>query len=394
VHDPAGAFCQHVEVQLPGAATGPLAGLSFAVKDLFGTVGSVACAGNPDWLRTHAPAEKTAPAVQTLLDAGATLVGKTLTDELAFSMSGENIHYGTPLNPAAPERIPGGSSSGSASATASKLVDFALGTDTSGSIRVPASYCGLFSMRPTHGRISCRGVVPLAPSFDTVGWFARDATLLQRVGEVLLADHPPSTLFARLLIADDAFALVDESGRAPLRGAVTRLAAMTRTVEHIRLCQTSLETWYATELVLKEYEVWQTHGPWIRSARPKLAPDIEKRFSRAAMVTADKNEEAQRQRTALRAAVLDLLRGDVVLCLPTTPGVAPLRNTPGEATEKTRRATLTLTCLAGLAGLPQVTLPFAQVAGCPLGISLVAAPGRDTALLSYARQVAESRGTR
>src|SRR5262245_20127130 len=175
--DPSGAFCQHVDVRLAGTTTGPLAGLTFAAKDLFDIAGSRVCAGNPDWLRTHAPAEKTAPAVQILLGAGATLVGKTLTDELAFSMSGENIHYGTPLNPAAPDRIPGGSSSGSASATASKLVDFALGTDTSGSIRVPASYCGLFSMRPTHGRISCQGVVPLAPSFDTIGWFARDAAL-------------------------------------------------------------------------------------------------------------------------------------------------------------------------------------------------------------------------
>src|SRR6266542_391068 len=146
MQDPSGAFCQHVNVHLPGAALGPLAGLTFAAKDLLDIVGYVVCAGNPDWLRTHAPAEKTAPVVQALLEAGATLVGKTITDELAFSMSGENIHYGTPLNPAEPERIPGGSSSGSASATASRLVDFALGTDTSGSIRVPASYCGLFSM--------------------------------------------------------------------------------------------------------------------------------------------------------------------------------------------------------------------------------------------------------
>ncbi|MBI3800173.1 MAG: amidase [Deltaproteobacteria bacterium] len=357
---------------------------------MFDVAGYRVCAGNPDWLRTHAPAEKTAPAVQTLLDAGATLVGKTLTDELAFSMSGENIHYGTPVNPAAPDRIPGGSSSGSASATASKLVDFALGTDTSGSIRVPASYCGLFSMRPTHARISCQGVVPLAPSFDTVGWFARDASLLQRVGEVLLAEHPPSTLPTRLLIADDAFALVEESSRVSLQRVVAQIATRTQAVEHIKLCQTSLETWHAMELVLKEYEVWQTHGPWIRSVQPKLAPDIEKRFLRAATVTADKNAEAQRQRIALRAAVLDRLGEDVVLCLPTAPGIAPVKNTPSDTIERTRRTTLTLTCLAGLAGLPQVTLPLAQVAQCPIGISFITAPGRDTALLSYAQQVSKS----
>jgi len=242
-------------------------------------------------------------------------------------------------------------------------------------------------MRPTHGRISCQGVVPLAPSFDTIGWFARDAALLQRIGEVLLADRPPAPPPPRLLIADDAFALVDETSQAPLQRAVAKLATMTQAVEHIKVCQTSWETWYAMELILKEYEVWQTHGAWIRSVQPKLAPDIEKRFMRAATVSADKNEEAQGQRAALRAAVLDLLREDVVLCVPTAPGIAPLKNTSSDAIEKTRRATLSLTCLAGLAGLPQVTLPLAQVAQCPLGLSFLAAPGRDIALLSYAQQV-------
>ena len=392
MQDPSGAFCQHVDVHLSGAATGPLAGLTFAAKDLFDVAGYAVCAGNPDWLRTHAAAEKTAPAVQMLLDAGATLVGKTLTDELAFSMSGENIHYGTPLNPAAPDRIPGGSSSGSASATAGQLVDFALGTDTSGSIRVPASYCGLFSMRPTHGRIPCEGVVPLAPSFDTVGWFARDAALLQRIGEVLLADHPPLTPPTRVLFADDAFALVDETSQASLQKAVAQITTLTQAVEHIKLCPTSLETWYAMELVLKEYEVWQTHGAWIRRVRPKLAPDIEKRFMRAATVTAEKNAEAQQQRAALRTAVLDLLREDVVVCLPTAPGIAPLKNASGEASERTRRATLSLTCLAGLAGLPQVTVPLAQVAQCPIGVSFIAAPGRDMALLGYVQQLTGSGG--
>ncbi len=233
MQDPFGAFCQHGDLRLPGATTGPLVGLTFAAKDLFDIAGYVTGAGNPDWLRTHTPAGETAPAVRMLLDAGATLVGKTLTDELAFSMSGENIHYGTPVNPAAPGRIPGGSSSGSASATAGRLVDFALGTDTSGSIRVPASYCGLFGMRPTHGRVSCRGVVPLAPSLDTVGWFAREALLLQRIGGVLLAEHPSATLPTRILIADDAFALVEDAVRDVFQMAVAKVLPLSQTVEYI-----------------------------------------------------------------------------------------------------------------------------------------------------------------
>lgn len=384
MQDTSGAFCQHGDIRLPGATTGPLVGLTFAAKDLFDIAGYVTGAGNPDWLRTHTPAGETAPAVQMLLSAGATLVGKTLTDELAFSMSGENIHYGTPVNPAAPGRIPGGSSSGSASATAGRLVDFALGTDTSGSIRVPASYCGLFGMRPTHGRVSCQGVVPLAPSFDTVGWFAREATLLQRVGSVLLAEQSAETFPARFLIADDAFALVEDAVQDTLRMTVAKVASLSQTVTHIHVCQTALEMWYALELVLKEYEVWQTHGAWIRNIQPKFAPDIEKRFLRAATVTAAQYAEAQKQRATVRAQMLDLLREDTILCIPTTPDIAPLRNTPAEAVEKVRRHTLTLTCLAGLAGLPQVTLPLAQFAGCPLGVSFIAAPGRDMMLLAMA----------
>ncbi|MDP6620082.1 MAG: amidase family protein, partial [Nitrospinota bacterium] len=175
-----GAFCDWTEVHLPGKAGGPLAGLRFAVKDLYDVEGHVTGRGNPDWLATHGPAESTAPAVARLVEAGATMIGKTITDELAFSLFGENFHYGTPVNTRAPDRVPGGSSSGSASAVAGGLVDFAVGSDTGGSVRVPASFCGILGIRPTHGRISLEGCMPLAPSLDTVGWFANDPELLER----------------------------------------------------------------------------------------------------------------------------------------------------------------------------------------------------------------------
>ena len=153
MNDTLGAFCHHTHVTLPGSETGPLATLSLAVKDVFHIKGHPTGAGNPDWLRTHPVAGTTAPAVQRLLDAGAHIVGKTHTDELAYSLNGENVHYGTPVNPNAAGRIPGGSSSGSAAAVAGGLVDFAIGTDCGGSVRLPASYCGIFGFRPTHGRI-------------------------------------------------------------------------------------------------------------------------------------------------------------------------------------------------------------------------------------------------
>jgi amidase len=204
--DPYGAFCRDTHVELAGAPEGSLAGLSFGVKDIYHIAGHRTGFGNPTWLETHPPAEETACAVQKLLDAGAEMVGKTLTDEMAYSLTGENAHYGTPVNPAAPDRVPGGSSNGSASAVAGGLVDFALGTDCGGSVRLPASYCGIMGIRPSLGRIPMDGVVPFSASFDVIGWFARDADLLERVGQVLLADDGAATEPGRLIIADDAFA--------------------------------------------------------------------------------------------------------------------------------------------------------------------------------------------
>ncbi len=384
MHDPFGAFTKSEDIRIPGAATGPLTGLTFAAKDNFDIVGHVTGAGNPDWLRTHKAAASTAPAVQMLLDAGATLVGKTIMDELAFSLNGENIHYGTPVNPAARDCIPGGSSSGSASATAGRLVDFALGTDTSGSVRVPASYCGLFGIRTTHGAISTEGVLPLAPSFDTVGWFARDADLLFRVGEVLLPTPSAFELPTRLLIADDAFALANDAIQPILQAEIKNLAELIQSVSHTRLSETSLEAWTEIEVTCKTYEVWQAHGEWISTVKPKFAPEIEKRFLRARTVTAAQKEEAEIRRSAIRSLLLDLLADDTVICLPTAPGIAPLKNAPPAATDRTRNRTLTLSCIAGLVGAPQITLPVAQFEGCPVGLSLMAAPGKDMNLLCFA----------
>ena len=172
--DPLNAFCKDSNAYLPGALTGPLSGLSFAAKDIFDVAGHVTGCGNPDWKATHQAAEKNAWVVEMLVNAGATMVGKTLTDELTRGIFGENVHYGTPTNPKARGCVPGGSSSGSASAVAGGLVDFALGSDTGGSVRVPASFCALYGMRPTHGAIPLDGMLLQAPSFDTIGWFARD----------------------------------------------------------------------------------------------------------------------------------------------------------------------------------------------------------------------------
>src|SRR5713226_7893748 len=238
MRDPLNAFCTHSEARLKGAPHGPLAGLTFAAKDLFDVAGHVTGAGNPDWLALHPPAARTAPMVQRLVDTGADMVGKTHTDELSRGILGENAHYGTPTNPSAPGRVPGGSSSGSAAAVAGALVDFALGTDTGGSVRIPASFCGIFGIRPTHGRLSLEGMVGQAPSFDTVGWFARDADLLARIGEVLLGVELARAPRPRhVLIATDAFAIAEAATSAALHPAAERIAAFVGRSEKRALSQ-------------------------------------------------------------------------------------------------------------------------------------------------------------
>ena len=387
MQDPFGAFIKYEDIRIPGAATGPLRGLTFAAKDNFDIKGHVTGAGNPDWFQTHEAAVSTAPAVQTLLDAGASLVGKTVMDELAFSLSGENIHYGTPINPAAPDRIPGGSSSGSASATAGRLVDFALGTDTSGSVRVPASYCGLFGIRPTYGVISTEGSSLWRPALIQWAGSRCDADLLHRIGEVLLPASSVSKSPARLLIADDAFELANGPIQEILQTEIKKLTKLIPSISHARLSNSNLEIWTEIEVICKTYEVWQAHGEWIGRVKPKFAPEIEKRFSNAAKITAAQKKAAETGRSEIRSRILGLLRDDTVICLPTAPGIAPLKNAPPAATEQTRRRTLTLGCIAGLVGAPQITLPVARFEGCPIGLSLIAAPGRDMDLLLFATRL-------
>jgi amidase len=387
MHDPFNAFCTHIALRLPGTPGGPLSGLTFAAKDNFDVAGHPTGAGSPDWLRTHGPAEKTAPAVQALLDAGATLVGKTQMDEMAFSLAGQNAHYGTPVNPRAPDRIPGGSSSGSAAATAGELVDFALGTDTAGSVRVPANNCGVCGFRPTHGRIPLDGVVPFSPSFDTVGFFAREAALLRRVGAVLLPPGPASPSPGRLLVADDAFALADEEVREALWPFVRVLAEVVGPEEHVRVCPQGPESLVETFSVLRGAEVCATLGEWIDRVQPQFGPGIRERFDQARGITEDAVAAARGARREVQRRLDDLLGADGILCLPTAPLLAPLRDSSEAEMVRYRSQTLKLTLIASIGGLPQVSLPLASRGACPVGMSLLAGRGQDERLLALAVEI-------
>src|SRR5580704_12982829 len=222
--DDFGAFVPGERFRIDGAAEGPLSGLTFAAKDLFDVAGHPTGGGNPDWARAHPIPTSHAWAVQTLLDAGADLIGKTITDEVSLGILGENPFEGTPQNPRAPGRVPGGSSAGSAAAVAAGLCDIALGTDTGGSVRVPSSFCGLYGIRPTHGRLDLTGMMSQAPTSDTTGWLAGDAATFARVSAVMLGETIPGALPTRLIVAGDAFALADPAVAAALRPLVDRLS--------------------------------------------------------------------------------------------------------------------------------------------------------------------------
>ncbi|HYD32864.1 MAG TPA: amidase [Azospirillaceae bacterium] len=386
-----GAFCPWLDLRLAAVTAGPLSGLTFAVKDVFDVRGVTTGGGNPTWAETHEPATATAPAVLALLEAGADLVGKTVADELAFSLIGHNTHYGAPVNPKAPDRLTGGSSSGSASAVAGNAADTALGTDTAGSVRLPASLCGLFGFRPTQERISVAGVLALAPTFDTVGWFARDAATLARVGHVLLggcAGKPERPRGLRLV--EDAFAHADPAVRTALIPAVDGVMAALGAARDVTLSSRGLDTWAERLRIILGREAWSTHGAWITAHRPVFAPDVAEQFAWAATVTAKAAAEA----AAFRARVADdldrLLADGSLLCLPTLPATAPYRHARPDELATFRLRSLALLCIASLAGLPQVTLPLAEADGCPVGLSLIARRGHDHALLAAAEWAAES----
>src|SRR6266851_1404434 len=330
MRDPLNAFCTHPEARLKGAPHGPLAGLTFAAKDLFDVAGHVTGAGNPDWLALHPPAARTAPMVQRLVDTGADMVGKTHTDELSRGILGENAHYGTPTNPSAPGRVPGGSSSGSAAAVAGALVDSALGTDTGGSVRIPASFCGIYGIRPTHGRLSLDAAV--GPAVERLA------------------------------------SLVGSSEQRPVSATVP------------------LAAWCAHQRAMQGREAWDTFGDWIDRHNPRFAFDIADNFLRGKSTPDAALAAAREFRAARRAELMELIGTDTILCLPTAPFPAPPVGQRRSAMWAERTAISTLTTIAGTLGAPQVSLPLALVDGLPVGLSIMARPGADDMLLAFARQ--------
>ncbi|OSP53956.1 hypothetical protein BV911_15160 [Pseudoruegeria sp. SK021] len=378
--DTADAFIE--TFTLPGAADGPLGGLTLAVKDLYDVAGHVTGFGSPDWAAQHPVPEVHAAVVDRFLAAGATVLGKTHTDELAYSLLGVNAHYGTPKNSADPRRVPGGSSSGSVAAVAAGLVDIGLGSDTGGSVRAPASFCGVWGLRTTHGLLPLTGARPLAPSFDTCGWFARDGAVMARVAEAM--GLPAAEAPTQLLLPVDLWAQADAETVAALAPALADLEARMGPACPVVLAPDGIDRWCETFRITQAAEIWQTHGDWVQAAKPEFGPGVAERFAMAAALTEGQIADARAHRLEIRQRLAAVMTAETVLVLPTCPSPAPLCNMDAAALDAFRSRALRSLCPAGLGGLPQLSVPAGVVDGGPVGLSLIGAAGQDRALIALA----------
>jgi amidase len=374
---------------------GILNGLSFAMKDNIDINNQTTGYGSPGWVETHDKSVVNAICLEQLLCEGGIFKGKTKSDELAYSLIGVNSFYGTPINPKAPDRIPGGSSSGSASAVASSLVDFAIGTDTGGSVRVPASNCGVWGCRPSHGAISVAGVLPLAPSFDTVGILSQNGQILEKVMHVLLAEgYSKNSAVPSVCFVDDVFQISDEA-----------IVQSTRTIQNKITCNFKNQTLKLSEITalnvnfnelflqlgfLLSTEIWNTFGSWVKTKKPKLSSGVE--FSLNNYAESASRNDIQKILSTKKLFQNNLnkfLCAGNVLCFPTTVDLAPrLEEITSDflAGDYVPRA-MGVNAISCLSCTPQITIPIAEANGVPVGLSFVAGYGQDMMLIDLCNKI-------
>ncbi|KAM0016287.1 putative amidase [Helianthus debilis subsp. tardiflorus] len=394
----------------PPAAKQPLSGLTFAINDVFDVKEYVSGFGNPDWKQTHEEAGRTAVAVTTLLKNGATCVGNAVMDELSFGITGENLHYGTPTNPAMPSCIPGGSCSGSAVAVAAKLVDFAIGTDTVGGVRIPASFCGVLGFRPSHGSVSTIGVLPNSQSLDTVGIFARDPFLLNRVGHALLQLNQVEPRRTRhIIVADDLFQLskVPQQKTVYIISKVTEKLSGYHSPKHMNIGQyilsnvpslkyflqngaNSLKALSSAMLSLQRYEFKTNHEEWINTVKPRLGSDVSDSVHATITATHENIEAYYMVRTEMRAALRSLLKDDGVIAVPTVADTPLKLNSNKALLSEFHHWAFPLLSIASMSGCCQITVPLGKHEDHPIGVSFIANYGSDKFLLDTVLDMYES----
>ncbi|WP_409438798.1 amidase [Psychromonas sp. GE-S-Ul-11] len=376
-------YCLQGPEKLSATGSGLLNNKSFVFKDLFDVTGFVTGAGNPAWLNSHEPANKTSPLIDKLLSKGANCVGRVQTDELAYSLNGQNIHYGTPINPIAPSCLPGGSSSGSAVAVARKEADFSIGTDTGGSVRVPASYCGLFGLRPTLGKLDLSNAFTLSTSFDTAGIFSRDLTLLKAVFKTLSEDNTSGEATAQIYLDDTLAKSLSEARLNSLQAWCKASSIKLLGCNLLGELAMTLDDLSLLFRTIQGYEIIQEHDQWLAKYGETLDPSILLRVDWARTITSAKYDQAKtQQRDFTNKVTVHLEQLNGLFVLPTTPSGAPSLTLTGEKLADYRSQLMGLTSIAGLSGLPQLHLPMADLDEGPCGFSLMGLANSEADLIA------------
>lgn len=384
--DPDNAFVERGHIA--GTADGPLADLAFAVKDNVAVADMLFTAGHP--LFADRRAVKTAPAVERFLSAGATFVGMTQTDAGGFGAITPQTR-----NPVAPGLIVGGSSGGSAAAVAQGICDFAVGTDTGGSVRMPAACTGLVSFKPSYGRVPNDGVWPLTPQLDHVGLIARDLDILARAGRVLIdagsdADEAPAARALTVGVEIDRAGLIAPAIAAELDAAADALAAAGHTVSRIPV--PGRENIAEAHGVIVLSEAAAIYADMDEDARARLGKAAASGLRHAENLTEEAVEAAWEWTRAVSNRMASTLESVDVLVSPTLPIAPPATDAKrvtlgGEEVPVVVGMTL-LTCLANLTGDPVVGFPDPNSGAAPrTGLQLMAAAGQDEALLRIAMRI-------
>lgn len=376
---------------------GLLDGLRFTVKDNIDLAGYRTSYGSPAWRDAHPAPVHNALCVDQLLGAGARCVGKVVADEFTYSLDGESFYFGTPRNAKAPDRVPGGSSSGSAASVGNGFADFSLCTDAGGSVRVPASLCGLWGMRPSLHRISEAGVLPFQPSVSTVGVLADRIEVLDAAMRVLLSAAATSTpVPRRIFVLQDALEIADAAVQDQVSSALDRIADNTSVVlEWVRFSEI-VGAQYALNACnleglrdLQTAEFQSTVGNWIEVCKPELGFTFSQAYGNVRtfdrIAALDNIARCERFFTQINA----FFAPDTVVCFPTTPKIAPVRGSLNtlEAVMDFYDPTMTITAFSGVARLPEISAPLLTVDGCPVGLSFVAGHYRDEFLLNAVREL-------
>ena len=364
---------------------GRLKNLKFVLKDMCDVKNIKTSCGNPDFYKACEPAKKHAEFLSNILSEGAILEGITICDEFFYSVIGENSHYGTPKNLNAPNCVPGGSSSGSAAALTTDLFDFSIGSDTGGSVRVPASFCGLLGIRPTHGRINANGVYPMAPSFDTIGWFSNNIKTFQKIGEVLLDKNENENItFNQFVIAEDLLELVDTDIKNQFNSYYKELHP---NIKHIRLSKFSKSEIADNFRILQAGEIKEHVIPWIEKNKPKISLEINSRIEMASEISPLEIDAAKTFRQEIISEINNSLpEGDIAI-FPTTPFSAPKCGQSDQDLGSDRKKIMEMTSIAGMTSRPQISIPKFKGKTGPVGISILGWQNSDEILLNKLSEI-------